>query len=171
VRCLLGLMIVLTMAVGAIAEEVLLVETRNDLNERDDRLYLELDEDGVPFELVHRAYDIVMGVYQLDALTRGISLRQYRGKTVLKLQIKNFDKSAGGEATLTYIESIIPRPRYAVMKFNIQRHSGRWRLFQIGDDRPVKLLFFRANFSNIAGIQQPTGIRQIRLIRDSVVRK
>lgn len=166
VRCLIATMMILMTVAGSVAEEVLLVETRNDFNERDDRLYLELDEEGLPFELVHRVYDIVMGVYRLEALTRGVALRQYRGKTVLKLQIKNFDPTDGGKATLTYLKSLIPRARYGVLKFNLQKHKGRWRLFQIGDDRPVRLLFFRANFSSVAGIRKPTGIRQIKLVRD-----
>ena len=148
------------------AEEVLLVKTRNDINERDDRLYLELDEQGEPIELVHRVYDMVMGVYRLGDLTSGVALREYRGKAVLKLKIANFDPKTGGNASLTFLKSVVPSPRYGVIKFDLRRHLGEWRLFRFGDERPIKLLSFQANFSNILGIPQPTGIRRVRFLHD-----
>ena len=165
-RNLLYLSLTLLLTLSSVAEEVLLVKTRNDFNERDDRLYLELDENGDPYELVHRAYDLVMGVYRLDQLTKGVALREYKGKAVLKMDILNFDPRTGGEANLSYLQGVVPTARYGTMKFNLQKHQGRWRLFQMGDDRPVQLLFFRTNFSTVLGVQQPTGIKQIRVLRD-----
>ncbi|HIB66099.1 MAG TPA: hypothetical protein EYO33_13550 [Phycisphaerales bacterium] len=164
-RLFLLTLIFLTTA-SCVAKEVLLVKTRNDFNERDDRLYLELDENGTPYELVHRAYDLVMGVYRLEDLNKGVNLREYKGKAVLKMDILNFDPETGGEASLSYLEGVVPTARYGSMKFNLQKHQGRWRLFQTGDDRPVQLLFFRTNFSTVLGVQQPTGIKEIRVLKD-----
>lgn len=161
--------VLLTTTLGfAVAEEVLLVETKNDYNERDDRLYLELDENDTPVELVHRAYDIIMGVYRVEELTKGISLRKFKGRDVLKLQITGFDPDAGGEATLTYLKRAIPLTQYDSIKFSVRRHKGRWRLFRLGDSRPIKSIFLRSNFSNVLGIRQPTGIKQIRFLRDRI---
>jgi len=168
-RWLFLVIVLLVMALPTVADEVLLVKTRNDYNERDDRLYLELDNQGTPIELVHRVYDIVMGVYHLDDLTAGVALREYRGKAVLTLKISNFDSSVGAEASLTYLKSIVPSARYGVMKFDLRRHRSKWRLFLVGGDRPIKLLFFRTKFSSILGVQQPTGIEQIRLVREGAL--
>lgn len=165
-RRLFLLTIILLMTASCAAKEVLLVKTRNDFNERDDRLYLEVDENGTPYELVHRAYDLVMGVYPLDKLSKGVALREYKGKAVLKMDILNFNPETGGEASLSYLQGVVPTARYGTMKFSLQKHQGRWRLFQLGDDRPVQLLFFRTNFSTVLGVQQPTGIKQIRVLRD-----
>lgn len=165
-RFLIILLLTLVLTNVTVGEEVLLIETRNDINERDDRLYLELDEKGNPVELVHRVYDIVMGVYRLEELNRGISLRQYRGKTVLGLKIEDFESDTGGDATLTYLKSIVPTPQYGSMEFQLRKHLGKWRLFRIGDDRPLKRLFFQAGFSRVLGILKPTGIKQIRTLRD-----
>ena len=167
-RCFFLSLLILVTTTLAVAEEVLLVETRNDFNERDDRLYLELDEEGIPVELVHRVYDIVMGYYRIEDLTEGVALRKHRGKEVLNLKLADFDPEHGGKATLTYLKSIIPSAQYGAMKFSLRKHSGRWRLFRIGDDRPIKKLFFQANFSSVLGIQKPTGIKQIRFVRDSL---
>lgn len=167
VRYLLLISLILTMSLTTHAEEVLLVSTRNDYNERDDRLYLELDEQGHPIELVHRVYDIVMGVYRLEDLEAGVALRKYKGKVVLNLKLASFRSDLGAKASLTYLKSIVPSTRYGVMNFDLRRHLGKWRLFQIGDDRPVKLLFFQTNFSSVLGIQQPTGVKRIRIVRDS----
>lgn len=165
-RCFpLALLILVTSSLAA-AEEVLLVKTRNDINERDDRLYLELDEEGTPIELVHRVYDLVMGVYRAEDLVKGVVLRSYKGKPVLKLQMTGFDPDHGGKATLSYLTRLVPTSQYKSLKFDLQRRAGRWSLYQLGDDRRVKLLFFQARFSTVLGVQRPVGIQQIRVLRD-----
>ncbi len=144
---------------GGLASEQLLVVASNDHDSVKDVLSLELNQDNQPVFLIHRQAGQTYR-YDVAQIREGITLRQQRGRDVVRLKAVEFSPEQGGQFQLTYLIQAVPTQQYGSLVLDLRRSGPKWQLYHA--QRAVNSFRFLVKTLSLVG---PVGIRAVQLNR------